>query len=88
VVIHTGLHKSLVRPVGACDCEECTCLHPIQYDALLAGLVWLRACALCGFGYNRTVVVLRPLREQCEGAWKIDFRKIKLDDEDVLEIAG
>jgi hypothetical protein len=77
-----------VRPIEGCGCKECVCLHPIKVDVLLAGLVWLRACALCGFGYNRTVCVLRPLREQCERAWGGVFRGLNLSDDDALEIAG
>lgn len=67
---------------------ECVCLHPIKVDVMLAGLVWIRGCALCGFGYNRSVAVLNPLRERCEGAWGGVFGRFRLDDEDALEIAG
>ena len=62
------------------------CPHPIVFD-LLYGEDWYRAC-ICGHFYNRASAVLRPLREQCERAWKVDFKRLGLSDEDALEIAG
>lgn len=56
------------------------CTHPITFDENLDlpfyGLAWIRECAMCGTGYNRSERVLDPLRRRCERAWSINFRRV------------
>ena len=63
------------------------CLHPIRVDLLVnakgvevlpdAPLLrgWRRECALCGHGYDRSIL-LAALASRCWAAWSIDFGRV------------
>jgi hypothetical protein len=60
--------------------------NPPGDGLVIEGRDWWASCLLCGVCYNRTEMVLKVIRKQCDKAYRVDYSKMKFTNKDAMDL--